>query len=304
LTMDFQSYREKRKELIDAALDKELPPETEPPAIIHQAMRYAIFPGGKRLRPLLTLAAAEAVGGDGLSTVPTQADREVLPTACALELIHAYSLIHDDLPALDNDDYRRGKLSAHKVFGEDIAILAGDALLTLAFRLISRNGEEKGSERSSVPAVIGAVARAVGTAGMIGGQVDDLKPEGHKMTLVHLESIHRRKTGALLKVCLQAGAILGRGRQEEISILSRYGESIGLAFQIADDILDAPGEEKGKASYPALIGLEESRKRVKELTGKAKAELSSLRGEREILEKIADSILERSFNSVLFSYPG
>ncbi len=297
MTMDFQSYREERRELIDAALDKELPPETEPPAIIHRAMRYAIFPGGKRLRPLLTLAAAEAVGSDGLSTVPTQVDREVLPTACAFELIHAYSLIHDDLPALDNDDYRRGKLSSHKAFGEDIAILAGDALLTLAFELISRNGEEKGIEKSSIPIVIGEVARAVGTAGMIGGQVDDLQPQRNEITLVHLESIHHRKTGALLKVCLQAGAILGGGRQEEISILSRYGESIGLAFQIADDILDAQGEEKGKASYPALIGLEESRKRVKELTGKAKEEISSLRGEREVLEKIADSILERSLRT-------
>ena len=140
----------------------------------------------------------------------------------------------------------------------------------------------------------GEVARAVGTAGMIGGQVDDLKPEGKEITLIRLESIHYRKTGALLKVCLQAGAILGGGREEEISRLCRYGQSIGLAFQIVDDILDAPGEEKGKANYPALIGLEESRKRVKELTGKAKEELSSLRGEREVLEKIADSILKRS----------
>ena len=294
MSLDFQSYREERRNLIDAALDKELPPETEPPAIIHRAMRYAIFTGGKRLRPLLTLAAAEAVGGNSLSVVPAQADREVLPTACALELIHAYSLIHDDLPALDNDDYRRGNFSSHKAFGEDIAILAGDALLTLAFGLISRNGEVEGIEKSSIPIVIGEVAGAVGTAGMIGGQVDDLKPEGNEMTLARLESIHQRKTGALIKVCLKAGAILGGGGQEEISLLSRYGQSLGLAFQIADDILDVQGEEKGKATYPALIGLEESRKRVKALTEKAKAEISFLRGEREVLEKIADSILERS----------
>lgn len=236
------------------------------------------------MRPILTLAAAEAVGGDS---------REVLPTACALELIHTYSLIHDDLPALDNDDYRRGKPSSHKAFGEDIAILAGDALLTLAFGLISKNGEGEGVDKSLILLVIGEAVRAVGTLGMIGGQVDDLKL-GQESTLAHLEYIHCRKTGALLELCLKAGAILGGGKREEIEALSRYGRNIGLAFQIVDDILDTPGEEPGKITYPILIGLEESRKRVAALARKAKEELSSFRREGEILGKIADLVLRRS----------
>lgn len=282
--VDFQTYWEERKKLINEALDEYLPLESEPPAIIHRAMRYTLFPGGKRLRPILTLAAAEAVGSDS---------RKVLPTACALELIHTYSIIHDDLPALDNDDYRRGKPSSHKAFGEDIAVLAGDALLTLAFGLISKNGEVEGVDKSLILLVIGEVVRAAGTSGMIGGQVDDLKL-GKESALAHLESIHRRKTGALLELCLKAGAILGEGKREEIEALSRYGQNIGLAFQIVDDILDAPGEEKGKITYPTLIGLEESRKRVAELARKAKKELSSFKREGEILEKIADLVLQRS----------
>ncbi|MCD5397824.1 polyprenyl synthetase family protein [candidate division NPL-UPA2 bacterium] len=283
--VDFQAYWEKKKKLIDEALDGELPRENEPPAIIHQAMRYALFPGGKRLRPLLTLAAAEAVGGDS---------RKVLPTACALELIHAYSLIHDDLPALDNDHCRRGKPSSHKAFGEDIAILAGDALLTLAFGLISKNGEEEGVDKNLIPLVIGEVARAVGTLGMIGGQVDDLKMTGKEVAPDQLESIHRRKTGALLGLCLKVGAILGGGKQEEIESLSCYGRDIGLAFQIGDDILDAKEEGKGKTTYPALLGLEESRRSVVELIEKAKEELIFLKEGGDILRKMADVVLRRS----------
>ena len=231
------------------------------------------------------MAAAEAVGGD---------KEKVLPAACALELIHAYSLIHDDLPALDDDDYRRGKLSSHKAFGEDIAILTGDALLTLAFGLISENGEVEGVDKSLIPFLTGEVAKAVGTSGMIGGQIDDLKSEGKGVPLSYLESIHRRKTGALLELCLKAGAVLGGGKQDEIEALSRYGRDIGLAFQIVDDILDDSEEGNEKATYPALIGLVESRKKAAELTGKARKELSLFGKRGEILEKIADLILRRS----------
>ncbi|NOX97063.1 MAG: polyprenyl synthetase family protein [Nitrospirae bacterium] len=285
MTVDFHDYWEGSKKLIDGALDEYLPLESETPEVIHQAMRYALFPGGKRLRPILTLAAAEAVGDDS---------RAVLPTACALELIHAYSLIHDDLPALDDDDYRRGKFSTHKAFGEDIAVLAGDALLTLAFGLISKTGEREEIKGSLVLLVIGEVARSVGTAGMIGGQVDDLKSEGKEVPLAQLESIHHRKTGALLELCLKAGAILGGGTQEEIESLSRYGRDIGLAFQIGDDILDVKEEKKGKASYPALLGLEESKRKVSELIKRAKGELACCKDGEGILGKIADLVFRRS----------
>ncbi len=283
--MNLSSSWETRKKLIDEALDECLPREDEPPAIIHRAMRYALFPGGKRLRPLLTLAAAEAVGGNS---------RPVLLSACALELIHAYSLIHDDLPALDNDDYRRGKPSSHKAFGEDIAILAGDALLTRAFGLISENGKRPGIDKGLTLLVIREVARAVGTSGMIGGQVDDLETgEGREITLASLESIHRRKTGALLELCLKVGAILGGGNEKEVEALSYYGRDIGLAFQIGDDILDIKEEGKGKATYPAFLGLEESREKAAKLIKRAKEELISFKEKGEALKKIADLVLQR-----------
>ncbi|MCK4326564.1 polyprenyl synthetase family protein [bacterium] len=286
--MDFQSYRDEKKKLMDEALDKYLPPESEPPEIIHRAMRSALFPGGKRLRPMLTLSAAEIVGSDS---------QKVLPTACALELIHTYSLIHDDLPALDNDDERRGRPSCHKAFGEDIAVLAGDALLTLAFDLLSRNGQVEGVKKEEALSIIEEITRAIGTRGMIGGQVDDLKLED--ITQPQLESIHRRKTGALMEVCLKAGAVLGGGKPREIEALSRYGQSIGLAFQIVDDILDADDAEKdaaggkGKTSYPAIFGLEKSKQKATELIKEAKAQLSIFGKKGKVLEEIAGLIMDR-----------
>ncbi|MCK4261528.1 polyprenyl synthetase family protein [bacterium] len=286
--MDFQAYRDEKKKLIDEALDKYLPPESEPPEIIHRAMRSALFPGGKRLRPMLTLSAAEIVGSDS---------QKVLPTACALELIHTYSLIHDDLPALDNDDERRGRPSCHKAFGEDIAVLAGDALLTLAFDLLSRNGQVEGVKKEEALSIIEEITRAIGTRGMIGGQVDDLKLED--ITQPQLESIHRRKTGALMEVCLKAGAVLGGGKPREIEALSRYGQSIGLAFQIVDDILDADDAEKdaaggkGKTSYPAIFGLEKSKQKATELIKEAKAQLSIFGKKGKVLEEIAGLIMDR-----------
>ncbi len=284
--MDFQAYWDEKRKLIDEALVEYLPQESEPPEIIHRAMRSTVFPGGKRLRPILALAAAEIVGSDS---------QKVLPTACALELIHTYSLIHDDLPALDNDDYRRGRPSCHKAFGEDIAILAGDALLTLAFGLLSYNGQMV--KKGTVLFFIGEIAQAIGTQGMIGGQVDDLKSE--EVTQPQLESIHRRKTGALMETCLKAGAILGGGSQREIEALSHYGQRVGLAFQIVDDILDAEDTkkveagEKREASYPALFGLEKSEKKATELIKEAKSQLSIFGKKGKILEEIADFIRGR-----------
>ena len=282
--MDFKASWDEKRKLIDEALDKYLPQESEPPEIIHQAMRATLFPGGKRLRPILTLSAAEIVESD---------IQKVIPTACALELIHAYSLIHDDLPALDNDDERRGRPSCHKAFGEDIAVLAGDALLTLAFSLLSRNGQMEGVKKEKALLVIEEIANAIGTHGMIGGQVDDLKLEG--VAQQQIESIHRRKTGALMEVCLKAGAILGGGKPREIEALSRYGQSIGLAFQIVDDILDAgdAARGKGKASYPALFGLEKSKQKAAKLVKEAKEELSIFGKKGKILEKNADFVMDR-----------
>ncbi len=295
--MDFQAYLDEKRKLIDKALDEYLPQESEPPEIIHRAMRSALFPGGKRLRPILALAAVEIVGSDS---------QKVLPTACALELIHTYSLVHDDLPALDNDDERRGRPSCHKAFGEDIAILAGDALLTLAFDLLSRNGEMEGVKKEATLVIIGEIARAIGTRGMIGGQVDDLKSATEstkhvekkafkleEVTQQQIESIHRRKTARLIEVCLKAGAILGGGSQREIEALSGYGQSIGLAFQIVDDILDAQGGEKREVTYPALFGLEKSKQKLAQLIKEAKSQLFIFGEKGKILEEVADFIMNR-----------
>src|SRR5438445_4801830 len=226
--------------MVDAALDRVLPPESAPPANIHRAMRYSVLAPGKRLRPILVVAGAEAVGG--------RADA-VLDTACALELIHAYSLIHDDLPAMDDDDYRRGRLTSHKVFGEALAILAGDALLTLAFRLIAGNAARVSDPRI-VARVVGDVADAAGTDGMVGGQVVDIESEGKDVGPVTLEYIHRHKTAALIRVSLTAGATLAGGRAEQVDTIREAGQSLGLAFQIVDDILHVEGSlaELGKTA--------------------------------------------------------
>jgi geranylgeranyl diphosphate synthase type II len=260
-------------------------------------MRYTLFPGGKRIRPILAIAAYEAVGGGG---------NGILPFACALELIHTYSLIHDDLPALDNDDYRRGRPTTHKVFGEAMAILAGDALLTEAFRLMSKEGLGGGVDPRDVIEAIKEISRAAGSAGMIAGQVVDIESEGKKVELPILEFIHTHKTGSLILVCVRTGGRLGRARDVEMDALTRYGKAIGLAFQITDDILDvegsralmgrAPGVDiaRNKITYPALLGLKESKRRYKELIGKG-IEALGLFGDRgEPLREIALHIGERS----------
>ncbi|MCX5820759.1 MAG: polyprenyl synthetase family protein [Deltaproteobacteria bacterium] len=291
-----KEYLNGRKALIDCALDDYLPLEASDPAVIFEAARYSMFAGGKRLRPILCMAAAEAVGGE------TDA---ILPAACALEMIHTYSLIHDDLPAMDNDDYRRGKPTSHKVFGEGIAILAGDALLTEAFRLLSDRERMPDVPPGRMLQVVREIAEAAGFFGMVGGQVKDLLAEGEKVDLQTLYEIHRRKTGALILVSLRAGAILAGAGEASLAALSDYGRRIGLAFQITDDILNVEGDPallgkgtgsdaaRGKVTFPALMGIEASRARAEDLIREALVSLATFADRAAPLCAIARHILER-----------
>ncbi len=291
--MNLREYLARQQELVDGELDRLVPPESTPPATIHRAMRYSLFAGGKRIRPVLCMEAARTVAGDppGLCAC-----------ACSLELIHTYSLIHDDLPALDNDDYRRGKLTNHKVFGEAMAILAGDALLTLAFQVLA--GLDTTAERKA--GLIAELASASGTVGgMIGGQVADLEGEGKPPHAELLESIHRAKTGALLRASLRLGAIFAGAAPEQYAALSCYGEHVGLAFQIVDDILDveesseALGKTAGKdaaqqkITFPAVYGLEASRRMAEEECARAHRVLEPFGPSATRLHELADLIVRR-----------
>ena len=292
-----KEYLADRKAAIDRALAGHLPAEENHPETIFQAVRYSVLAGGKRLRPILCLAAAEAVGG---------ACGPILPVACALELIHTYSLIHDDLPAMDNDDYRRGRPTSHKVFGEDVAILAGDALLTEAFRLMTRRDLMPGMPPERLLTAIGEIAEAAGFFGMVGGQVLDVRSEGETVDKDTLHRIHRMKTGALIRVSLRAGAILSGASDEQIASLSTYGEQIGLAFQIVDDILNVEGDRarlgketgsdaaRGKVTFPALIGVEASRTQVEALIREALSALAFFDERAEPLRRIARYLPERT----------
>ena len=295
MSVDLRTYLEDRRAMVDAALERVLPPESAPPTTIHRAMRYSALAPGKRLRPILVVAGAEAVGGG--------AD-VVLDTACALELIHAYSLIHDDLPAMDDDDYRRGRLTSHKVFGEAMAILAGDALLTLAFRLVAVNAARVATP-AAVGAVVAEVAEAAGTDGMVGGQVVDIESEGKTISAEMLDYIHLHKTAALIRVALRVGAILGGGRPEQVEAIGQAGQALGLAFQIVDDILDVEGslaelgktagsdERKQKATYPSLHGLPASKARARALIEETKRLLVPLGPAAAPIRALADFVLER-----------
>ena len=295
--MNLDDYIAERVTRIDAELDRYLPANERLPASLHQAMRYSIFAGGKRIRPLLMVAACEAVGGTMTS---------VLPAACAMEMIHTYSLIHDDLPAMDNDDYRRGRLTNHKVFGEATAILAGDALLTQAFILLAAGAPDVSVTPAERLRVLQIIATAAGSLGMVGGQVVDMESETKSVELPIIEYIHTHKTGALILASLQAGAILGGADSRAFAALTRYGECAGLAFQIADDILDIVGEQsllgkdigsdvhRGKATYPALLGLAESRLRAEELRDLAIDALALLGTKAEPLRALVAFIVDRS----------
>jgi len=292
---DLAAYLAERRQRVDEALAACLPPEDALPSSVHRAMRYSVMAGGKRLRPILVIAGAEAVGG--------KADT-VMPTACALELIHTYSLIHDDLPAMDDDDYRRGRLTSHKVFGEAIAILAGDALLTHAFRLIAENAARV-SDPAVIREVIREVADAAGTGGMVGGQVVDIESEGKAVTAETLEYIHLHKTAALIRASLRVGAMLAGARPADVAAIGEAGESLGLAFQIVDDILDVEGtlaelgksagsdERKQKATYPALHGIEASRAEAQTRIARAKERFATLGSGAVPLGALADYIVER-----------
>jgi len=292
--MPLEAYLTERKEIVDRALDGYLPAVNGVSSEIVEAMRYSLFAGGKRLRPVLCMASAETVGGSA---------RAVLPVACALEMIHTYSLIHDDLPAMDDDDYRRGKPSNHKMFGEGIAILAGDALLTEAFCLLSERNPAIPPETGL--AVLHEIAAAAGFQGMVGGQVADLGAEGEAVDMERVRYIHTHKTQALITVSIRAGALLAGAGSDDLDALSAYGDKTGLAFQIADDILDIESsrtvlgkdtgsdEGRGKATYPALLGVERSRE---EMHGLVEGALSAIRcfGESaDPLRMIAQFIAER-----------
>jgi geranylgeranyl diphosphate synthase type II len=287
------SYLKAKKQLVEEALERSLP--IEKPEKIYEAMRYSLLAGGKRLRPILCLATCELTGG----TIEM-----AMPTACALEMIHTMSLIHDDLPAMDNDDYRRGKLTNHKVFGEDIAILAGDGLLAYAFEYVAAQTQTVPPQR--VVEVIARLGRTVGAAGLVGGQVLDLESEGKPdISVDTLTFIHTHKTGALLETSVVSGAILAGASAQEIQRLSKYAQNIGLAFQIVDDILDitATQEELGKtagkdlqaqkATYPSLWGIEESRQQAQQLVDAAIAELASYGEGADPLRAIANYIVTR-----------
>lgn len=280
------AYMQEKQEQVDRALEEILPPAPDCLSDIVEAMRYTLFSGGKRLRPILTLASAEAVGGRG---------EQALPAACAIELIHTYSLIHDDLPSVDNDDYRRGKLSNHKMFGEAMAIFAGDALLTHAFMVMTDARRWPEADPALVLRVAGEISRAVGVEGMVGGQTVDIISQGREVKPSLLDYIHSNKTAALIRISAKAGAILGGGSEEEVRAISDYGGNTGLAFQIVDDLLDvsqsgeAEGgdQQLGKATYPAVHGVEKSRQRTVQLIEEALAELSGFGPSADPLRRIA-----------------
>ena len=292
--MDLKEFLAYQVRSIDQALDRLTPPESALPQTIHRAMRYSLFAGGKRIRPILCLQSAAAVADQ----VPG-----AIEAACALEMIHTYSLIHDDLPALDNDDFRRGKPTCHKVFGEAMAILAGDALFTLAMQTLVRI---KGLAAEAKIALIDELSFASGTIdGMIGGQVTDIEGERQAPTAELLDSIHRAKTGALLRAAVRMGGICGGADPAQKAALSRYGEHVGLAFQIVDDILDVEESSEalgktagkdaaqGKITFPAVYGLDESRRMAEDECCRAHDELRPFGARAQRLHEIADLVVQR-----------
>ena len=292
---NLDKYTRQRVKQIDQALNKFLPGPRAKPITIHKAMRYSLFAGGKRIRPIITLASAEACGG--------RVSRAI-PLACAVECIHTYSLIHDDLPSLDNDDFRRGHPTNHKVFGEGIAILAGDALLTQAFDIAART---KPTKRYSIAKTTLELTHTSGSQQLIAGQVADLEGEGKKLTLTQLRYIHERKTSALLTCAARLGGMSANCTATQLKALTDFGRHIGLAFQVIDDILDVTQTSKqlgktagkdqaaNKATYPAVVGLNKSKKIAKDLTDKAYMALKPFKGKAVALEAMAGYLLDREY---------
>ena len=294
--MNLKNYLRTRQKVIDRALDRYLPKTSTKPVTLHKAMRYSLFAGGKRLRPILCLAAAEVCRGK----VDT-----ALPLACAVECIHTYSLVHDDLPSMDNDDFRRGRPTCHKVFGDGIAVLAGDALLTIAFEIVS---QAKPAPRYDISILLREIAVAAGSQRLIAGQVADLEAEGKIVKRDQLRFIHENKTAAMLKSSVRLGAMSANADARKLSAITQFGKRLGLAFQVIDDILDVTqtseilGKSAGKdvaakkATYPAVIGLEKSRAEARRLTRQAHDALSVFReGDAEALHALANYLLEREY---------
>jgi geranylgeranyl diphosphate synthase, type II len=295
-SVNLKKHLRTRQKEIDRALDRYLPKASTKPATLHKAMRYSLFAGGKRLRPILCLAAAEACRGN---------IDHALPLACAVECIHTYSLVHDDLPSMDNDDFRRGRPTCHKVFGEGIAVLAGDALLTIAFEIVST---AKPASRYDISILLRELAVAAGSQRLIAGQVADLEAEGKRVKRDQLRFIHENKTAAMLKSSVRLGAMSANADTRKLSAITQFGERLGLAFQVIDDILDVTqtseilGKSAGKdvaakkATYPAVIGLEKSRGEARRLTRQAHDALSAFRGgDAETLHALANYLLEREY---------
>jgi geranylgeranyl diphosphate synthase, type II len=294
--VDLQEYLACRRRLVDNALDDLLPSEDNEPSTLHKAMRYSVFAGGKRVRPILAMAAAEAVGA---------AAESVLPLAVSLECIHTYSLIHDDLPAMDDDDLRRGKPTAHKVFGEAVAILAGDALITLAFELLSSPKCVRTYPPERLLAAIGELAVAAGSQELVGGQAVDILSEGSDADLETVNYIINAKTGALIRASLTSGAILGGGNKDQVRILGRFGREMGAVFQIRDDLLDLEGDpeqlgkavgkdkHRGKVTYPGLLGVSESRAEINRLVASSLEAIRPLGSWAEPLELLSRYVGER-----------
>ncbi|WP_193210569.1 polyprenyl synthetase family protein [Luteolibacter marinus] len=295
MSEDLKTYLATRAAEVDAALDAFLPQAKEKPATIHKAMRYSIFAGGKRLRPILCLAAAEACGGDPESA---------MPPACAVEILHTYSLVHDDLPCMDDDDLRRGRPTCHKVYGEGMAVLTGDALLTEAFLIVAQTPAAK---RYPAASYVMELALTGGSTKLIGGQVMDLEGEGKKLTKAQLVKIHESKTAALLTTSIRLGAMSANATDKQLEALSVFGRALGLAFQVIDDILDVTastevlGKTAGKdlavekATYPAILGLEKSRKEAAKLTQQAMDALQPFGKKAQRLREIAEYLLKREY---------
>lgn len=296
-SFDLDAYLNKQCAVIDTALRGYLDSFPGDSATIFRALRYGVFPGGKRIRPILALAAGELFGAEAA---------KILPFACAVEMIHAYSLIHDDLPALDDDDLRRGEPTAHKVFGEGMALLAGDGLLTEAFHIVSNPELTRQIPAATILQAIHELSRAVGVLGLVGGQALDLEAEDRAVDLATVEFIHVRKTGALLLASLRIGAQVARAPAEDLAKISRYGEFLGLAFQIADDILDFRGEaaadeggesgrkEKRKATYPSIVGIAQARERLKDLLKLCLEELAPFGARAVSLRALARHVVMRA----------
>ncbi|HEU0006096.1 MAG TPA: farnesyl diphosphate synthase [Terriglobia bacterium] len=292
----FEACLLEKKKCIDASLERLLPKPDEAPAIVHKSMRYSVFAGGKRLRPILALAAYEICGGR---------EEVILPVACGLEFIHTYSLIHDDLPCMDDDDLRRGQPTNHKVFGEGMAVLAGDALLTLAFECFLGRGMSGPVPHETLGRLAGRIASAAGSLGLVGGQVMDVGGFSQDRRLETLESTCRLKTGRLIEVSLESGAIMAKAHDSIVNAFSRYGRALGLAFQITDDILNVIGDAKAmgkavhsdashrKVTFPELLGIDQARSHARRQVEEAKQTLSPLGDASWFLVELADHVLER-----------